>query len=161
MDWILPNSRRRFRKIFQRALDKEAKKILAEVKRRVPMAAEDYHDMSQLDDIDFIVQHSCIRDDGGTPNRKCYACEEEKQMAKIKMAKKAGSKDKRERFKLNKFYVGAESALTRNWGWSTLDRAMQHGKEIMDSEDREEVFIVQIVRVLRRRKSPIEVEVVR
>lgn len=25
----------------------------------------------------YAEEHTCIKDDGGTPNRKCYACEEE------------------------------------------------------------------------------------
>lgn len=28
------------------------------------------------------MKHTCIRDDGGTPNRRCYACEEEKKVMK-------------------------------------------------------------------------------
>lgn len=27
----------------------------------------------------FAEEHTCIKDDGGTPNRKCYACEEEEK----------------------------------------------------------------------------------
>jgi hypothetical protein len=27
--------------------------------------------------------HSCISDDGGTPNRKCYGCEDEKRAIPI------------------------------------------------------------------------------
>ncbi len=31
-------------------------------------------------------EHTCIKDDGGTPNRRCYACEEEQAAAGLKLA---------------------------------------------------------------------------
>ncbi len=31
-------------------------------------------------------EHTCIKDDGGTPNRRCYACEEEKAAAGLKLS---------------------------------------------------------------------------
>lgn len=57
----------------------------------------------------------------------------------------------------NKFYVGADSALERNWGHPTLAKAVAHAEEVMDEQDRDAVFIVQIIRVVRRKRSPVEV----
>jgi hypothetical protein len=32
-------------------------------------------------------RHSCIRDDGGTPNRRCYACEDEEAKVPLQLVR--------------------------------------------------------------------------
>ena len=58
----------------------------------------------------------------------------------------------------NKFYVGSPKALQNNWGHRTLAKAVEHAEQVLDEQDMEETFVVQIVRVVRRRKAPVEVE---
>lgn len=68
-----------------------------------------------------------------------------------------------EHIKNNKYYVGANSVFIRDWGHSTLNAASVHAAELLDSDEREEVFIVKIVRVIRKKKikSPVEIYDVR
>ena len=61
--------------------------------------------------------------------------------------------------KNNKFYVGSRSAINRGWGHGELDDAVNHATELLDSTG-EEQFIVKIVRLVRRKKQPVEVKVV-
>lgn len=35
-------------------------------------------------------QHTCYKDDGGTPNRRCYACEDENNMPMVPVCKICG-----------------------------------------------------------------------
>lgn len=58
----------------------------------------------------------------------------------------------------NKFYVGSPRALDNNWGHPTLAKAVRHAEEVMEEQSLEETFVVQIIRVVRRRKAPVEVE---
>lgn len=79
------------------------------------------------------------------------------------------SHDKQTRVKpINRFYVGAshiaEAILDGDndeWTRSTLEEAVEHGKQLMEDEDKELVTVVQIVRILRREKTPVTVEVVK
>lgn len=66
---------------------------------------------------------------------------------------------------INKFYVGAThiaSAIADGsngkWTHKTIEQAIAHGKSIMESEDRDCVIVVKIVKVLRRASTPIIVE---
>lgn len=72
-----------------------------------------------------------------------------------KQTVKPMAKDKIQR---NKFYVGAHSVLNWNWGHPTLPQALKHAEKLMDENGSEEVFVVQIIRVVRRRKATVEVE---
>lgn len=134
------------------------------------MAAEDYHDMGQMDDFDFITQN---HDDGGfcyldhrtgehdhmNAHIRTSRCERKDKMAANRGASRTQQKQTRaDKITRNKFYVGAESALDRNWGHPTLPKAIAHAEELMNEQDRDEMFVVQIIRVVRRRKMPVEVE---
>lgn len=57
----------------------------------------------------------------------------------------------------NRYYVGHPSVLDRNWGHATLGDAINHADEVMAEQERDEVFIVQIIRIVRRRRAPVEV----
>jgi hypothetical protein len=58
----------------------------------------------------------------------------------------------------NKFYVGSHSALERDWGHATLEAAVAHAEELLDaSPGREFTFVVQIVRIVKRRRVPVTV----
>jgi hypothetical protein len=60
-----------------------------------------------------------------------------------------------DKFKRNKFYVGADSVFARNWGHPTLEKAIEHASTLLNG--RNEVFIVKIVKVVRKKVAPIEV----
>lgn len=74
--------------------------------------------------------------------------------------------------KLNRFYVAA-SGVTRNsathhggtndsWAKPTLEAAIEHGRKILDEDrSKDEVFIIQIIRRVRRKDQPVVVEVVK
>lgn len=58
----------------------------------------------------------------------------------------------------NKFYVGSSSVFTRNWGHMDLAGALEHGKDLLEEKiEDDEIFVVQIIKVIRRKRSPIEV----
>jgi hypothetical protein len=58
----------------------------------------------------------------------------------------------------NRFYVGSNSVLERKWGHRTLEGAIVHAKGMIQLEGRhEEVFIVKIIKVVRRKTAPVEV----
>lgn len=63
-------------------------------------------------------------------------------------------------YKANKFYIGAQGAIERNWGHPTMASAMAQAKEMLEDESKDEVFIVEIRKVVRREivKPPIVVE---
>lgn len=59
-----------------------------------------------------------------------------------------------------KFYVGSQSMIngTRNdWAHTTLNGAIDHAKKIAE-ETEEDQIVVQIIRVVKRQKTPIIVE---
>lgn len=58
----------------------------------------------------------------------------------------------------NKFYVGSPRAIDQNWGHRTLVKAVEHAGQLLDEQDMEETFVVQIVRVVRRKRAPVEVQ---
>jgi hypothetical protein len=57
----------------------------------------------------------------------------------------------------NKFYVGSRTALDRQWGHRKIEHAIEHAKKLIEDTD-EDQFIVQIVRVVKREKTPITVK---
>lgn len=64
--------------------------------------------------------------------------------------------------KANQFYVGSNSIFTRNngkgWGHNNINAAIEHAKSLLRGKDEtEEVFIVKIVKVVRKKQQPIEV----
>lgn len=65
----------------------------------------------------------------------------------------------------DKFYVAADRIVDGNchssWRKPTIEAAVQHAKELMETGDTDVKYIVQIVRVVRRKKMPIQVEVVK
>lgn len=76
---------------------------------------------------------------------------------KLKRINKMNNK----KYQMNKFYVGSNSVFNRDWGHSTLNKAIEHARELMNEKDMEEVFVVQIIRVIKREKSPIKIEVIK
>jgi hypothetical protein len=118
------------------------------------MAAEDYH----ADFYDHPRGHTLL---DPVDDQDDYFSEKEWRdlMAANRGASKTQQKQTRnDKIKRNKFYVGAESALDRNWGHPTLPKAIAHAEELMEEQGRDEMFVVQIIRVVRRRKAPVEVE---
>lgn len=63
--------------------------------------------------------------------------------------------------KSNRFYVGSKSVFTKDWGHEKLADAVAHATELLEERDGEEQFVVQIVRVVRRKPQPIVVETVK
>lgn len=61
------------------------------------------------------------------------------------------------KYKNNKFYVGSNSVFDRNWGKRTLPEAIKQAQNVMEAQGQDEVFIVKIVKVVRRKQAPIEV----
>lgn len=59
----------------------------------------------------------------------------------------------------NKYYVGSRQALRKSWGHGELDDAIKHATELLEKTG-DEQFVVKIVRVVRRKKQPVEVKVV-
>lgn len=57
----------------------------------------------------------------------------------------------------NRFYVGHPRVFKDGWGHPSLEDAIEHGCDLM-ADGREECFIVQIVRVLRREQQPVKIE---
>lgn len=64
---------------------------------------------------------------------------------------------KENRYKNNRFYVGSDSVFDRGWGKKTLNEAIKQAQEVMENQGRDEVFIVKIIKVVRRKQAPIEV----
>jgi hypothetical protein len=59
----------------------------------------------------------------------------------------------------NKFYVGSHLALDRAWGHPTIEAAVEHAKNLIE-ETGSDQFIVEIVRLVRRKNAPVEVKTV-
>jgi len=60
----------------------------------------------------------------------------------------------------NRFYVGSRSIVfggRTEWAHPTLEKAISHAKELVEETDAEQI-VVQIIRVIKRKDSPITVE---
>ncbi len=67
-----------------------------------------------------------------------------------------------------RFYVGANKVFDtkefgemcgKSWAKSTLEEAINHAKKILeDKPEQEYAFVVQIIRVVRRKQQPLVVE---
>lgn len=75
--------------------------------------------------------------------------------------KKEMERHKNIKYEQNRFYVGSNSVLDRAWGHSTVKNAIEHAKELMDDQNMDETFIVQIIRVVKREHPPVRVEVIK
>lgn len=65
----------------------------------------------------------------------------------------------KEQVKKNRFYVGSPDALRRGWGHESLQAATDHAADMIDKgQQGEEQFIVKIVRVVRKKKTPVTIE---
>lgn len=62
--------------------------------------------------------------------------------------------------KANRFYVGSERALRTGWGKPTLAEAVEHAKQLQ-AETGDDQFVVQIVRVVKKKEQPVIVEAVK
>lgn len=58
---------------------------------------------------------------------------------------------------LQAFYVGSNN-LTADWTRATLKEAIEHGNSLVEKSGYDEVFIVKIVKVVRRKTVPAVVE---
>lgn len=56
----------------------------------------------------------------------------------------------------NKFYVGSNQVLSNNWGHATVEEALNRAENLIN-EKTKEVFIVKIIKVVRKRREPVEV----
>lgn len=72
------------------------------------------------------------------------------------------------RQKISKFYVGARHIAeaigrgeTDDWQRVSLDDAVRHARQIVESGEQECAIVVQIVRIVKRKEQPIVVEVVK
>jgi hypothetical protein len=65
------------------------------------------------------------------------------------------NKDKK--YEANKYYVGSNSIFARNWGHPTENKAIQHAQKLLETDGNDEIFIVKIVKVVRRKTAPVEV----
>lgn len=61
----------------------------------------------------------------------------------------------------NRFYVASGNVIDGNsnaqWKKATLNEATEHGKNLMERQDLDEVYIVKVVRVIRRAPAPVQV----
>lgn len=62
--------------------------------------------------------------------------------------------------KANRFYVGSPRALRDGWGKPTLAEAVEHAKAQLESTG-EDQFVVQIVRVVKKKEQPVVVEAIK
>ena len=60
------------------------------------------------------------------------------------------------KYEANKFYVGSNSVFDRNWGHGTENAAINHARKLLDEQNKDEIFIVKIVKVVKRRVAPVE-----
>lgn len=67
--------------------------------------------------------------------------------------------------KFNKYYVGAghianavANGYDDDWTHSTMAKAVEHAKELIEDEGKDCCIIVQIVKIVRPRKNPVIVE---
>jgi len=85
--------------------------------------------------------------------------------------KKDNKVNNTQRLRENQFYIGSNSVLqVKNrmrgsasnygtWGHPTIDLAIRHAQQLLNDEpDKDSVFIVQIIKVVKRQSSPIVVE---
>lgn len=100
--------------------------------------------------------------EAGVFNEECYGERGGRRRAPI-------TKDD---IKGNRFYIGSRGVFNRargpasspgagqkiGWGHATLVEAIDHAKKVLEANDDEEQFIVKIVRVVRRKPTPIVVE---
>lgn len=66
--------------------------------------------------------------------------------------------------KLKKFYVGSQTiardieyGTNSEWAHSTIESAIKHARQVMNSEGLDTAIVVQIVRVIKRTNSPVKV----
>jgi len=76
-----------------------------------------------------------------------------KFMDRLKEINKVNNK----KYEVNKFYIGSNSVFDRQWGHPTLTKAVDHARGLMEAQSKDEIFIVKIVRVVRRKTAPVEV----
>jgi len=61
-----------------------------------------------------------------------------------------------DRYQRNKFYIGSNAVLDKDWGSPTLEHAIGLAKDRVAKTDCE-VFVVKIIKVVRRARPPIDV----
>lgn len=65
----------------------------------------------------------------------------------------------REQLEANKFYVGSNSIFTRKWGHATEAEAVEHAQRMLsEDQSKSEVFIVEIIKVVRRKPVDVDIE---
>lgn len=67
----------------------------------------------------------------------------------------------KEQLEKNKFYIGSNSIFTRGngWGHSNIEAAIEHAQSMLsEKEGTDAVFIVQIVKVVKRKPINVIIE---
>ena len=59
----------------------------------------------------------------------------------------------------NQFYVGHPRVFQDNWGHENIDAAVEHATRLTQ-ETSQDHFVVQIVRLVRRKVAPVQVEII-
>lgn len=69
---------------------------------------------------------------------------------------------KREQLEANKFYIGSNSIFSRGnkgWGHPTEAEAVEHAQRMLsENKEASEVFIVEIIKVVRRKPIDVDIE---
>lgn len=61
-------------------------------------------------------------------------------------------------YKNNKFYIGSPAAVTKNYGKPTLDEAIDEAaRRLQKDPSLDEVFIVKVTKIIRRKRPEVEV----
>lgn len=61
----------------------------------------------------------------------------------------------------NKFYISSPNVFVNNWGHPTLDETVKHAQDMLQKrKDINEIAIVEIVRVVRRKPIEVDIETV-
>lgn len=80
--------------------------------------------------------------------------EAKKEMAKVPI--------KKQQLEDNKFYIGSNSIFSRGgkgWGHPTEAEAVEHAQRMLsENEGASEVFIVEIIKVVRRKPIDVDIE---
>ena len=69
----------------------------------------------------------------------------------------------KEQIAQNKFYIGSNTIFQKSGGWGhpTVDDAVRHAQQMLQMDDSKgELFIVEIVRVVKRKPIDVDVETV-
>lgn len=67
----------------------------------------------------------------------------------------------KEAVECNKFYISSPTVFINNWGHPTLDETIKHAQDMLQKrKDVNEIAIVEIVRIVRRKPIEVDIETV-